>query len=243
MTVGVIAIAVLIYFYIGNPDYSDQPHNIVQKKEQALKKLSTDELIAQYELGLQQKDTPEARLVLANMLTRLQRLDQAEKHFAAAYRMDNGKTPDIMLSYAEIIIKRHKDTITKHAKEIIDASLLKDPHNPRGLFYRGLFFAQNHDTPQAITVWRNLVKETSDKPYRAVIAQNLQSVIAQYNIMPEMLGLDKTQEITKDNLVMIEAMVKSLEEKVKANPNDKALKARLDRVHTEFDRIKQQFKD
>ena len=35
MTVGVIAIGVLIYFYIGNRDYSEQPNNIVQKKEQA----------------------------------------------------------------------------------------------------------------------------------------------------------------------------------------------------------------
>jgi lipopolysaccharide biosynthesis regulator YciM len=236
-----ISSSVLIYFYIGNPDYADQPYNTVQEQEQALQKLSTTELIARYEARLKQKDSPAARIVLANALVRLGHLEQAEQHFKAAYILDKEQTPDIMISYAEIIVKLNKNHINTHAKTLIDASLKRDAKNPRGLFYQGLFFAQNNDIPQAVTVWKNLVTESADKPYANIIAENLHSVITQYKITPDMIGLQDNQTITKDNLAMIEKMVQSLEDKVRQNPDDKALKTRLDDVHLKFEMLKQKF--
>lgn len=236
-----ISASVLVYFYIGNPDYADQPYDAVQRQEKALQKLSTKELIAQYEAGLKHKDTPEARIILANILVRLGKLAHAEHHFKAAYLLDKEQTPDIMMSYAEILIKLNNNHINSDAKTLIDKSLNRDAKNPRGLFYQGLFFAQNNDTPQAVKIWKNLVTESADKPYASIIAENLYSVIAQYAITPDMIGLQDTQKITQDNLGMIEKMVQSLEEKVKQNPNDKALKTRLDDVHLKFEKLKQEF--
>ncbi len=233
-----ISASVLVYFYIGNPDYADQAYNTVQDQEKSLQKLSTKELIARYEAGLKQKDSPEARIILANTLVRLGDLAQAEPHFKAAYLLDKEQTPDIMMSYAEIIVKLNKNHITTHAKTLIDSSLKRDSKNLRGLFYQGLFFAQNNDIPQAVTIWKNLVTESANKPYTHIIAENLHSVIAQYKITPDMVGLQNNQDITQDNLIMIEKMVQSLEEKVKQNPNDKTLKARLDDVHLKFETLK-----
>ncbi len=238
MTVAVVAISVCVYFYIGNVDYADQPYARLQKQEKELQKLSIDELIAQYEAGLTHKDSPQARIVLANMLVRLGKLSQAEKHFAAAYKIDNGKTSHIGLSYAEILIALNDGIITKKVKQIIDKIQKTDTHNPQGLFYQGLWLAQNNQIKRAVTVWKTLVKDAIGKPYEGVVQQNLQSVIAHYKITPDMIGLRINQEITKDNLAMIEQMVASLQEKVKQNPDDKALKARLDDVLIKFEAIK-----
>lgn len=240
LSVVAIAISILIYFLIGNVDYADQPYLVLKQRENSLKKLSIEELIEKYERGLKQKDSPEARIILANMLAKIGRLEDAEKHFKIAYEMNNGKNPNITLLYVEVLMALNQSIISDKIKVLIDDALSKDIHNPRGLFYKGLYFAQQNDTKQAIKIWKNLLEQAKDKTYYQATLQNIQMVIADYHIDPATLGINNTSntEITKDNLPMIEQMVKSLEKKVKKNPNDKALKERLDTVQKELKRIK-----
>jgi cytochrome c-type biogenesis protein CcmH/NrfG len=172
------------------------------------------------------------------MLARLGRFEQAEPHFKAAYNMDKGKTPDIIMAYAEVIIALNKGTITPQANRLITTSLQKDAINPKGLFFKGLFFAQNNNTKQAIEIWKNLVIQSEGKPYYAMLVQNLNAVRQQFNINPATIGLDTTQDIRQDNLPMIEKMVQSLADKVKQNPNDEKLKARLKEVQEKLKTIK-----
>ena len=233
-----ISASVLIYFYIGNPDYADQPYTQVKNQEQALNKLPVNKLIILYEEKLKKNDTLDARLNLANMLARLGRLEQAEKHFKAAYNMDKGVNPDITFGYIEIMIARNKGIISQKSYNLINDILDKQKSNPKGLFFKGLFFAQNNNIKQAIDIWKNLVIESKDKPYYGVLVQNLNAVIGQFNINPVTIGLNTTQDIIQDNLPMIEKMVQSLADKVKQNPNDEKLKERLKEVQEKLDIIK-----
>lgn len=134
----VIIGAVLIYFNLGNPDYTDQPYKTVQERKSALQSLSTDQLIAQYEANLHKNDTPQTRMALAVVLMRLQRFAQAEKHFKVAYDMSQGKTPAVIIFYAESKIAQNNGQVTSEAKSLIEQALKIDPENKKALYYKKL---------------------------------------------------------------------------------------------------------
>lgn len=234
-----ICTAVGIYFLIGNADYADQPYKDVQQKEENLKKLSVDELITLYEKGLRKKDSPQARLVLGNLLRRIGRLEQARTHFQVAYDTDTTKNPVIAINYADIMIALNKGTVSKQAIDIIDNILQTDASHPQALLYKGLYKIQNNQKSQAIAIWQKLLIDTKDEPFYPMLQDSLETFLEKYTIPPSDVGLErKNQAITATDLPMIEAMVQSLRDKVAQDPTNQQLQQRLSEVTKKLEAIK-----
>ncbi len=242
----VLLSAVSLYFYLGKPDYSDQPYATLKAKEKELRQLSTDELIATYIKALEKNDSAQARMAIANVLARLGRFSEALPHYKKAYELDNQKTPDIIISYAEILIALKDRQVSEEGLALVQKALEIQQDNPRGLFYQGLYYAQHDNKDKAKQIWRSLVETSQDKPWQATTIDNLSQIIPDYNITLAELGLSdmptENRAITKDDLSMIASMVKRLEQKVIANPDDKKLTQQLERVKKEFERIKKTVK-
>jgi len=179
---GVICGCVLIYFSLGNIEYADQPHKALREKEQELASLSADQLIEKFENGLKEKDSAKARLVLANTLVRLGRISKAQLHYKAAYELDNGETPKITMAYAEFLIMLNNKKINLQAFDLINKTLTQDSKNIKALFYKGLYYAQINDKPQAIKAWQTMIQHSLDIPYHNMFKQRLKGIIKTFNI-------------------------------------------------------------
>ena len=71
--------------------------------------------------SLQEKDTPQARLLLADILIRTGRFDDASTHYRQAYMLDQGKTPKIILFYAEFLTMQNDRVVTQQALKLTPA--------------------------------------------------------------------------------------------------------------------------
>jgi len=237
MTLVAVSASVLIYFYIGNSDYADQPYKTLKAKESELNRLSVDELITLYEQGLKHKDTAEARLVLGNLLRRLGRLEQARTHFYAAYTMDTTDNPNIAINYADIMIALNKGIVTPKTLDILTKILNTDAKNPQALLYKGLYAAQNKDPQQAKTIWQTLLTDNQHESFYPMLVDTINAFAKQHDIAIN-IPQNTSQQITADNLPMIENMVESLAHKVKQDPNNQELKQRLIDVQKKLAQIK-----
>ena len=239
-------LSVGVYFYVGNPEYHDQPYAKIKQQEQALLQKSPDDLIAELKQKLTQQDSARGRYILALALLRMGKTDDAVSELRRAYALSDEKTPEIIMTYAMILTVNNNNIVGDKSWDLIKETLKIDASNIYGLYYAGLYECQHKNFDKAADYWKNIVDNHTDKPQYQETVQKIKqsSDICGLNLKKyKMTVPDIKSNYTPQQIQMIEQMVGQLRQKVKNNPANMELKQRLDEVEEKFKAIKESVKD
>lgn len=239
-------LSVGVYFYVGNPEYHDQPYAKLKQQEQALLQKSPDDLIAELKQKLTQQDSARGRYILALALLRMGKTDDAVLELERAYRLSDEKTPEIIMTYAMILTVKNNNIVGDKSWDLIKKTLKTDASNIYALYYAGLYECQHKNFDKSAEYWKNIVDNHSDEPqYQETIKNIKQSAdICGLNLKKYHITVpDIKSNYTPQQIQMIERMVEQLRQKVKNNPDNMELKKRLDDVEEKFKSIKESVKD
>ena len=170
--------------------------------------------------------------VLAPIYYRSGRVQEAATAFRNALRI-LGPTPVRLGGYAESLIALSGGLVTSEAQEALEKSLVIEPNDPRAQFYLALAMKQEGKSADALAAFRKIV-ETSpkDAPWLPLVNDHIASLEggAQPGQSAEAgskLGNPTADDIAAaqdmsagDRTAMIEGMVGSLAEKLKADPKN-----------------------
>ena len=241
LVTSVPVLAVGLYFALGDPDYRDQPYAEVTARKDALMQESSENLIAAFRKKLKENDDAKARHFLGETLARMGRFNEAAIEFKKAYNLSKGTDNNIAVSYGEILVAMNNRTVNDDALAVFEEVLKSDAQDPRALFYSGLYYFQNDKGNKGAVLWKDLLDAAKGQPWQARVLNNIAKSSDIHKIDLEKYGITLPAPqagFTPDQIDMIEGMVESLRQKVKDNPDDMALKKRLEDVEEKFKDIK-----
>ncbi len=131
--------------------------------------------------------------------------DDAAKAFGRAIQVAGPQPPAGLYSlYGEAVSEAASGAVVPEAAAAFEKAIAIDPHNVMARFYLGLLHAQKRENDQALAIWRGLLRDApKNAPWRSEVLNRIAMVSANNGVAPN-----------------IEAMVSSLDAKLKANPND-----------------------
>ncbi len=170
--------------------------------------------------------------VLAPIYYRSGRVQEAATAFRNALRI-LGPTPVRLGGYAESLIALSGGLVTSEAQEALEKSLVIEPNDPRAQFYLALALKQEGKSAEALAAFRKIVASSpANAPWLPLVNDHIASL--ESGSQPEQsagtgtkLGNPTADDITAaqdmsagDRTAMIEGMVGSLAEKLKADPKN-----------------------
>jgi cytochrome c-type biogenesis protein CcmH len=138
--------------------------------------------------------------------------------YAKAIAIEGKGDPALDAAYGEALVMRNGGNVPDEAVEAFHAAVMAEPSNVQARFYLGLAKAQRNDRQGAIQAWQALL---ADVPKEAPLHQLLVDRIAMLTAMADGPGGRPDPR----------AMVASLAERLKADPNDAPGWVRLVRAY------------
>ncbi len=132
----------------------------------------------------QDPDNRDGWLLLGRTYVQLQRFDKAAEAYrlAIAHGFDEAETQSAL---GEVLVAGAGGAVGPEARRAFATSLKKDPEDPRAHYYAGLALAQDDRLPEAIELWRGLLRQsTDDAPWRPMVAQQIREAAARLGIEP-----------------------------------------------------------
>lgn len=167
------ALAIGLYWAIGNPDLPDLPLSARLETSPARDELLA--AVAKIEAHLaQHPDDGRGYEVLAPVYLRMGRADDAVQALAAALRL-LGEAPERLALYGEALIFAANGVVTGEARQAFAAAAEKNPALAKPRFFLGLAAEQEGDILHAREIWTKLLAEA---PESAPWAQALRERIA-----------------------------------------------------------------
>ncbi|KQS96501.1 MULTISPECIES: c-type cytochrome biogenesis protein CcmI [unclassified Rhizobium] len=170
--------------------------------------------------------------VLAPIYYRSGRVQEAATAFRNALRI-LGPTPVRLGGYAESLIALSGGLVTSEAQEALEKSLVIEPNDPRAQFYLALAMKQEGKSADALAAFRKIVATSpKDAPWLPLVNDHIASLdggvqSGQSAEAGPKLGNPTADDIAAaqdmsagDRTAMIEGMVGSLAEKLKADPKN-----------------------
>ncbi|HTO30820.1 MAG TPA: c-type cytochrome biogenesis protein CcmI [Pararhizobium sp.] len=170
--------------------------------------------------------------VLAPIYYRTGRIEDAANAFRNALRV-LGSTPARLGGYAESLIALSGGLVTSEAQEALEKSLAIQPDDPRAKFYLALALKQEGKSADALTAFQKIVASSpADAPWLPLVNDHIASLqgggqpaqsagAGSKPGNPTADDIAATQDMsTGDRTAMIEGMVGSLAEKLKADPKN-----------------------
>jgi cytochrome c-type biogenesis protein CcmH len=195
----VLAIGIGGYFYLGRPDLAERSFVPTDERDYA-------GLIATLAHDVR-KNPKDVRgwLFLGAGYMKLRDPDNAAKAFARAIQTGGPRPPaGLYALYGEALTEAAQGEVSDEARAAFERTIALDPHNISARYYLGLLHAQKREDDQALAIWRSLLADApKDAPWRQEVVDRIAMLSARNGTAPN-----------------IEAMVASLDAKLKANPND-----------------------
>lgn len=225
------AVGLCLYLRTGSPDVADAP--LAARLANPGNDMNI--LIARAERQLVANPEDGAGWdVLAPIYYRSGRIEEAVTAFRNALRL-LGPAPVRLGGYAESLIALSGGLITSEAQEALEKSLAIQPDDPRAQFYLALALKQEGKSADALAAFRKIVAASpADAPWLPLVndhiagleggdpakgAQSGQAGSKPGN--PTADDIAATQDMSAgERTAMIEGMVGSLAEKLKADPNN-----------------------
>ncbi len=170
--------------------------------------------------------------VLAPIYYRSGRVQEAATAFRNALSI-LGPTPVRLGGYAESLIALSGGLVTSEAQEALEKSLVIEPNDPRAQFYLALAMKQEGKSADALAAFRKIVATSpKDAPWLPLVNDHIASLdggvqSGQSAEAGPKLGNPTADDIAAaqdmsagDRTAMIEGMVGSLAEKLKADPKN-----------------------
>jgi cytochrome c-type biogenesis protein CcmH len=228
-TISVLAVPLVswgMYSQIGSPDLPSQPLSERLAKDPA--QSSVDELVARAEAHLA-ADPSDGRgwEVLAPIYMRMQRFSDSVMAYRNAIRL-LGLTAQRQAGLGEAIANAAGGIISADAQAAFQEALKLDPADAKANFYLAMGLAQEKRIDDAKAAWeRMLTSLPADSPWRDAVRQALAQAGGNVAASDQAAPAPSQQEVDaassmspKDRAAMIEAMVATLDQKLRQNPQD-----------------------
>lgn len=162
--IAVPALALGLYFALGNPSMPDQ--SLAARKAADPASQPVEELIARAEAHLAEKpDDVRGWRVLAPVYARFGRFDDAVFAWENVRRLAPG-TAGINATIGETIMAANDGLITDEAKRFFAADLEADPQSAKAKFYLAMALGQEGRHEEAAAAWRELIAAApADAPW------------------------------------------------------------------------------
>lgn len=213
------------YAALGAPDLPSQPLSARLAKDPA--NSSPDELVARAERTLRQNPADGRGWdVLAPVYQRLGRSDEAVFAYRNAIKL-LGSTAAREAGLGEALSGAAGGTVTADAHAAFERALKLEPGFPKASFFIGVAAAQEGKLATAISGWTAMAAALpEDHAWRQAAEQAIALASERQAAAAPLAGPDGDDVAAAENLSgeeraqMIEAMVASLDEKLKTNPAD-----------------------
>lgn len=226
----------IVYTGIGSPGYEAQP---LAMRIEALRDAQAAagqtqnqlrDLVARAEDHLRENpDDGRGWDVLAPVYFRLGDVGRAETAYRNAIRL-MGETPARLSGLGEVLVTTAGGIVTEEASSLFDRALEADPADPRARFFDGLGAVQIGRYAQAEQIWTGLAADPdADQAWRAVAGQSLARLAetaprGETPGRPPALDDETIEQVAEldegERGAMIEGMVASLDERLRAEPDD-----------------------
>ncbi|CCV12595.1 c-type cytochrome biogenesis protein CcmI [Mesorhizobium sp. STM 4661] len=223
-TAAVLAVPLISWgFYgeLGSPDLPSQPLSARLAKNPA--DSSVDELVARAEAHLAANPSDGRGWdVLAPIYLRLQRFSDAVAAYRNAIRLD-GDSAARQAGLGEAIANAAGGIVSAEAQDAFEAALKLDPANPKASFYLAMGLAQEGRVPEATAAWQKMLSTLpQDSPWRGAVEQALSESANKAVAAGQPANeVDAASSMSpQDRQAMIEAMVASLDEKLRQDPRN-----------------------
>jgi cytochrome c-type biogenesis protein CcmH len=229
-------LTLIIYTGIGSPGYESQPLAMrleAMRDVAAMRSQTQDQLrdlVVRAEDHL--RDNPDDGRgwdVLAPVYFRLGEVGKSETAYRNAIRL-LGETPQRLSGLGETMVTAAGGIVTANASALFERALDTNPADARARFFVGLADVQIGQYEDARAAWTSLAAdEGADMAWRAVAQQSLGRLdetapVAETSGRPPVLDeatIEQMQNMSADERgSVIEAMVASLDERLRAQPDD-----------------------
>ncbi|MEQ8402873.1 MAG: c-type cytochrome biogenesis protein CcmI [Roseitalea porphyridii] len=229
-------LAFIVYTGIGSPGYEAQPLAMRVEALRDAQAAASDartqlrDLVARAEDHLRENpDDGRGWDVLAPVYFRLGDVGRAETAYRNAIRL-MGETPARLSGLGEVLVTTAGGIVTEEASSLFDRALEADPADPRARFFDGLGAVQIGRYAQAEQIWTELAADPdANQAWRAVAGQSLARLAdtapqAETPGRPPALDDETIEQVGEldegERGAMIEGMVASLDERLRAEPDD-----------------------
>jgi cytochrome c-type biogenesis protein CcmH len=219
--------ALAFYLALGSPQYPDQP--LTDRPETAATQ-EVAQLVGKIEEHLAEKpDDGQGWEVIAPVYAKLGREADAVTAYGNALRL-LGSTGPRESDYGEAIVRLNAGRVTPEARAAFERATALVPADPRPKFYLAMALGQEGRKDEAAAAWRALLADApADAPWRGA-AQEAQAALEGGG--PSAADVEAATRLAPaDQSAMVEGMVASLAERLKAEPNDAPGWARLIRSY------------
>lgn len=218
------------YAGLGSPDLPGQPLSARFSEDPAND--SMEQLLARAEAHLiANPNDARGWTVIAPVYMRLTRYDDAARAYRAIINLD-GATAQLQASLGEALVYAAGGMVTQAASQAFTAAIALDPKDARARYYLATASSQQGDFAAAATGFETLL---ADLPADATARPTVQASLAEARRMaagptaapapapgPGQAEMDAAAEMSpEDRSAMIGTMVARLDEKLRANPNDR----------------------
>ena len=192
---------ILLYQNIGTPAAINMSAAPVQQSEQEQPAHSSqadqmNDLVASLQQRMRENpDDPEGWLILGRSLKTMQRYAEAKDALSNANRL----TPDnpmLMIELAEAsLFASGQSQVSPEIRQLIEAALVIDPQQQKGLWLLGMAAAQDGDNELAIASWQKLLDQLDPASGAAA------SVSQQMDLLKTGTGQEVTKAVTAKTVV------------------------------------------
>lgn len=219
--------ALAFYLAVGSPGLPGAP---LASRPEAVARQELLGLVAKVETHLEEKpDDGQGWEVLAPVYARLGRFDDAVRAYGNAVRL-LGSTARREADLGEAIVRANGGSVTGEAEAAFRRAADLAPDDPRPRFYLALALGQAGKRDEAIAAWQALIASApEDAAWVPVARRELAALQAPG---PSAADINAAAGLSpEDRQAMVEGMVATLAERLKASPNDADGWARLVRSY------------
>jgi cytochrome c-type biogenesis protein CcmH len=172
--------AVALYGDLGAPQLKGQPFAGRQNDPDFAMARMVDHLSAR----LRAKPDAAGYATLAESLFTLKRYDEAIEAFRRAIGMGVAD-PEMMASLGEAYVLTNDGAVTPEAQQAFQHALMLDRSAPRSRFYLGLAHAQIGQFREAVSIWRDLEKDSpAESPWLPMLREHIRAFAEQGGFDP-----------------------------------------------------------
>ncbi len=160
LVVLVPVLAVLIYQQIGAQDVMQRLAEgpVTMPTDAAGRQHTLETMVAKLAARMQQEpDNLEGWALLGRSYASMDRFPEAAKAYRHALQLD-GKDPDLLSSYADVLIMVHDGEFTDEVGDLLDQALAVEPQHPKALWLRGHWRFRHGNYQGAIEDWQTVVQ-------------------------------------------------------------------------------------
>lgn len=224
--------ALAVYLPLGQPDLPARPYALRDlDKERNAPPESVLTAVAKLKEELAANpDNLQGWTILARAMARMGEWQEAAAAFKQVVRLAPDDI-DVKAAYAETLVNVAGGKIGPDALKILREVQAAAPKDPRALYYLALARSQDGDLKGALEDWRTLVAATpADAPWLPVVKSRIEETASKLgldiaSVMPQPLPAAEPasaspEQEAAERQKLIDGMVRQLETKLAANPDD-----------------------